>query len=645
MKKQLSFPIHPLLAAVIVVAAFLAVLLGAYGITRWLSSGEVMGRVQIAELDLGGRTEAEAATAIGTLELGRLTRNATFDVEGSPVVVEAGDTGFAIEEEELVAKAMAVGREGNLAAQFLFWLGHIFSTTHIELQGTVDDAAMAEIFDTWDTEVIGKPVHPGSIELDGDQLVPVYPSTGVAVERESASRVVLATLLSAEVSTPEIPTVTIEPKLTDQDVDAALSEAELMLAGPITLTFEDKEASLSVDELRDAFVSETVTNSPPRIVNSFDPGVIDLYLAPIRGEFEASPVDATFKINDDDTVSVVPGKNGTRIDEVETANRLSQAAFTSNRSAQLPVVEGAEPEITTAYLESLNVRHLVVRFTTYHNCCEDRNVNIDTMADTIDGKLVLPGEIFSINDFVGERTIEKGYLPAPSIVGGEIVDTVGGGTSQFATTMYNAVFWGGYEDIDHKPHSHYYTRYPEGIEATLFWRSIDLKFRDNRDSAILIRTSHTSTSITVSFYGFNDGRTLVGEQSGGVTKVSVKHEGGPDALHVKGDRSDRYGITQPGEPRYKPNPDLDPEQQKQTQSEREGWSIDVTRQIFKANETDLVEEQKWVVRYSPIFAVYEVHPCMMPGATTTCPTTTTTTVPVTTTTTGAGGTTTVAPSP
>ena len=125
-----------------------------------------------------------------------------------------------------------------------------------------------------------------------------------------------------------------------------------------------------------------------------------------------------------------------------------------------------------------------------------------------------------------------------------------------------------------------------------------------------------------------------------MTKVSVKHEGGPDALHVKGDRSDRYGITQPGEPRYKPNPDLDPEQQKQTQSEREGWSIDVTRQIFKANETDLVEEQKWVVRYSPIFAVYEVHPCMMPGATTTCPTTTTTTVPVTTTTTGAGGTTT-----
>jgi vancomycin resistance protein YoaR len=635
MKKQLSFPIHPLLAAVVVVGAFLAVLLGAYGITRWLSSGEVMGRVQVAELDLGGRTEAEAATAINALEVGRLTRKATFVVDGNPVVVEAGRTGFTIDDEGLLAQAMAVGREGNFATQFLFWLGHIFSTTRIDMEGSVDDAAMTEIFDAWDSEVIGKPVHPGSIELDGDELVPIYPATGVAVQRESASDLVLATLLSADLTTPKIPTVTIEPELTSQDVDAALSEAKLMLAGPITLAFEDHEATLSVAELEDAFVSETVTKSPPQIVNSFDPAVIDRYLAPIRTEFEDPPVDARFEINDDDTVSVVPGENGTRIDEVETAQRLYEAAFVSDRTAKLPIVEGADPEVTTEYLESLDVRHLVVRFTTYHNCCEDRNVNIDTMADTIDGKLLLPGETFSINDYVGERTLEKGYLPAPSIVGGEIVDTVGGGTSQFATTMYNAVFWGGYEDVDHKPHSHYYSRYPEGIEATLFWRSIDLKFRDNRDSAILIRTSHTSTSVTVSFYGFNDGRTLVGEQSGGATKVSVKNEGGPDALHVHGDRSDRYNITQPPEPKYKANPDLAPDQQIQTQSEREGWSIDVTRQIFKGNDTDLVEEQKWVVRYSPIFAVYEVHPCMMPDTEVTCPSTTT--IPPSTTTTTAGG--------
>jgi vancomycin resistance protein YoaR len=637
MKKQLSFPIHPLLAAVIVVGALLSVLLGAYGITRWLSAGEVMGRVHIAELAVGGKTEAEVATALNTLEIGRLTRKATFVVEGNSVVVEAGRAGLAIDDENLLAEAMAVGREGNVAAQFLFWLRHIFSTTQIDLEGSVDDAAMTEIFDNWDSEVIGQPVHLGSIELDGNELVPTYPTVGVGVQREPASGIVLTTLLSTDVTTPEIPTIAIEPELTDEDVDAALSEARLMLAGPITLTFEDREATLSVSELENAFVSETVTNSPPRIVNSFDPEVVDGYLAPIRAEFEDPPVNAEFKVNDDDTVSIVPGENGTRIDEVETAKRLRDAAFDSDRTAQLPIVEGAEPEVTTTYLEGLDVEHLVVRFTTYHNCCEDRNVNIDTMADTIDGKLVLPGETFSINDYVGERTIEKGYLPAPSIVGGEIVDTVGGGTSQFATTMYNAVFWGGYEDVDHKPHSHYYSRYPEGIEATLFWRSIDLKFRDNRDSAILIRTSHTNTSITVSFYGFNDGRTLVGEQSGGATKVSVKNEGGPDALHVHGDRSDRYNITQPPEPKYKANPNLDPEKQIQTQSEREGWSINVTRQIYKGNDTDLVEEQNWVVRYSPIFAVFEVHPCKMPDTEVTCPSTTT--IPPSTTTTVGGATT------
>lgn len=638
MNKQLSFPVHPLLAAAIVVGAFFAVLFGAYGITRWASAGEVMGRVSIAEADVGGRTEDEAFNSVSALEIGRLARVAHFVVDENPVELQPGYTGLNVDVDVMVAEAMAVGREGNFANQFLHWLTHIFTTVEIELDGTLNDMAMNEIFDEWDTQVIDKPIEPGAVELQDGELVAVYPQTGVGVARDAALGIVEETLLAENPETRAIPTVTVEPVLTAADVDRALADAQQMLAAPITMVYEEQQTVLEVGQLKEAFVSETVINSPPEIVNSFDPQIIDTFLDPIRSEFEAEPVNARFQINDDNTVSVIPGSNGTRIDEVETAARLYEASKTSSRTGELPIVEGAEPERTTEFLESLRVEHLVSQFTTYHGCCEPRVTNIHLIADAIDGVLVLPGESFSINGHVGERTLEKGYVDAGSIVAGEIVDTVGGGTSQFATTFYNAVFWGGYEDVEHQPHSYYFTRYPEGVEATLFWRSIDLVFRNNREHAILIDTRYTDTSITVRFFGFNHGRTLVGEQSGGETHISVANEGGPEALHVKGSVSERFNITEPGDPVYRGNPELGVNEQRQTQTEAEGWSVTITRTILRGG-TEQVDEQEWVWRYRPQTAIYEVHPCKVPGAAAACPTTTTTTLPPTTTTATTGTTT------
>jgi vancomycin resistance protein YoaR len=630
--KQLSFRIHPLLVAVLATGALFVALFALYGINRWVSSEEVIGRVQVAEADLGGRNADEALDAISALEIDRITRLLHFTIDGNSVDLQPGETGLAIDEDALVAEAMRVGREGNFATQFLHWLTHIFSTTDVPLVGTVNGEAMEELFDMWDVEVIAKPIDLGSVEVDAtNMLVAHYPKAGVGLQREESMAIVLETLLAIEPTQPELPTVTVIPELTDADVDAAYAVAQQMLSAPITMRHEDLSTTFTEAQLYQAFHSETVVTSEPTIVNSFDPAVISTFLEPVRSEFEAAPVNAEFAI-EGETVRVIPGSKGTRIDEVETSQRLYDAAFTADRTGLLPIVEGADPEVTTEYLEGLNVRHLVAQFTTYHSCCEQRVTNIHKMADAIDGVLVLPGETFSLNDHVGERTIEKGYLPAPSIVAGEIEDTVGGGTSQFATTFYNAVFWGGYEDIDHKPHSYYFSRYPEGIEATLFWRSIDVEFRNNREHAILIDTRYTDTSITVRFFGFNHGRTLSGEQSGGRTRIFEVNVGGPQALHVKGIVSERYNITPPGSPKYRANPELDVDQQKRTQSPADGWSVTVTRTILIGG-TQPFEEHQWVVRYSPQFEVLEVHPCKMPGATTACPTTTTTTtVPTTTTT-------------
>jgi vancomycin resistance protein YoaR len=619
-----------LLAAVLAVAALFAVLLAAYGITRSVSQDEVMGRVGVAEAEIGGLDRERAVEALLDVEDDRLRRQAAFVVDGEEVSLDPSFAGLDIHEEEIVDAAMEVGRQGNSAYQFLWWLRHMFSSADVPLVGSADPEALAEVFDTWDTQVIDQPSSPGGIVVEAGVARPVYPEVGLGVDRESATELVNHSLVSGLEDPVVIPTETIVPALTDADIDAAVVEANILISEPITMVYDEKEAVFTPAQLANAYRARVESGGSPQVVHYFDPQVVDGYLDPIRAEFETEPVDARFVI-DGDAISIVPGSRGTRIDEELTASKLLQAGLTSNRLAQLPLVEGAQPEVTTEFLQSLGVNHLVSQFTTYHDCCEARVNNIHNIADAVDQVLVLPGETFSINEHVGQRTKEKGYVEAGAIIAGELVDdNVGGGVSQFATTFYNAVFWGGYEDVEHRPHSYYFSRYPEGIEATMGWRSPDVVFRNNSDSAVLIDTRHTNSSVTVRFFGDNHGRTLKGEQSGGTTKVWVDAEGGPEALHVKGAVSERSSFTDPPEPIYRPNPELGVDQVRQTQSERQGWSVTVTRRILRGGE-DLVAEQTWPVRYRPQFAIIEIHPCKMPGQEATCPTTTTT-IPETTTT-------------
>lgn len=628
MKIHLPSRLSPWVASGLITAAILALVLGAYGLTRLMSRGEILGHVEVAGEAIGGQGRDEALTTLVGVEERFANRPALFLVDGKFVSLQPAEAGFDLDTEAIADRAMEVGRSGNPFGEFWHWFTHIFSTTEIVIDGMVDDEALNQVFDAWDTEVIASPANPGGVTIEDGEVVPLYPKTGLGVDRDAAEAVVIDSMLALAPVQEEIPTVVVEAVLTDAEIDAAADQARDVLAASVDMIYDDQTLTFTVDQLIEAFRSETVTEGTPEIINSFDPEVVNTFLEPIRAEFEDEAVDARLEI-DGDTVNLIPGRNGTRIDQEITAERLFAAGLTPSRRGELPIVEGSEPAVTTEYLEGLRVEHLVSQFTTYHDCCEDRVINIQRFADIIDGAIVLPGETFSLNEFVGERTEEKGFVPAGTIVAGEFEDTVGGGVSQFATTFYNAVFWGGYEDIDHRPHSYYFSRYPEGIEATINWRTPDLVFRNNRDHAILIDTFHTDTSITVRFFGFNDGRTIKGEQSGGTRKVWVDAEGGPEALHVKGSVSDRYSITEPGEPHYTANPDLQPGEQIQTQSEADGWSVTVTRTILRGG-TDLVEEREWVVRYAPRFAVYEVHPCGMPGAGG-CPTTTT--IPPTTTTT------------
>ena len=607
-----------------VLGALLAAVFVAYGATRLLSAGEVMGSVTADQIELGGLTPSAAADALVGLEDSLGNTPAEFTILDRPLLLAPESVGFDLDEGAMVQSAMRVGRSGNPFGEFGWWLTHLFSSTPIPLSANLDPSALELVLTDWDTGVIGNPPFPGSVVVEGTEVIGEYPRAGQQIDRNVAPDVILAQASTSDRTTTPLPVTEIQPTLTDSDIDSAVREGELLLAGPVTLTNREREKSVSfsVQELANALVADVGDDA---ITFGFDPEGVSSYLEPLRADLEEAPVNAELVV-EGDLVTVVPGVRGTVINPEATAESMLEAASSASRAGPLPIDESVDPEITTEELEALNINHKVSQFTTYHDCCQNRVSNIHRIADKIDGTIVPAGGEFSLNETAGERTAEGGYLEDGAIIGGRLEKAIGGGVSQFATTFYNAVFWGGFEDIAHKPHSFYFSRYPLGIEATISWPLPDVRFRNNTDSAILIRTFYSRTSITVAFYSDNDGRILVGEQSGGELRLYAAAEGGENARHVSADVSERTNFRDPPPPRYIGDPTIVPPEQKRDQAPAQGFTVEVTRFITVGDQT---REDHWTVVYSPRQEIILVHPCQIQDSGVSCPTTTTT-APVTT---------------
>ena len=170
-------------------------------------------------------------------------------------------------------------------------------------------------------------------------------------------------------------------------------------------------------------------------------------------------------------------------------------------------IRDEHPKHDTKWAEALGITQQVSSFTTYYMPGQPRVHNIHLAAGVLNNTVVVPGETFSLNAKLGQRTPEKGYVQAPIETEDGFGQDYGGGISQLTTTLFNAVFFGGYVDVDHSPHHYYVSRYPMGREATIVWPYVDLKFRNDTKHGVLIRATYSDTSVTVTFYGDTDGRT------------------------------------------------------------------------------------------------------------------------------------------
>ncbi len=469
----------------------------AWAIDKMVHNDQVNRNVALAGIPVGGLDAAELDAVLEELAAQSADDTVSVRADGLEITVTHAEAGISIDKEAVRNAVLDTGRQQNPVEAFSTWVTGLRDPSEVDLVYRVDLETAANMIRSSPGWVRVPPTEPSFTMATGELAV----TSGQ--DGEYLDPAVAAEALAAEVafgSPPfavDLPWVPMAPRFDGADVATAVATAndltdselavrvngETAYIGPTTLA-RWVDSAITADGLVPVFNEDRVMESLDRL--------LDGYTTPFP-----NPV---YLVANNEVTYGLDGDPARRCCDDGAPELLYREAEQGGNSFVILPTVLVEKDWGVERVESLGITELVGEFTTNHSCCENRVINIHQIADIIRGVVIKPGERFSVNDFVGERTREKGFVPAGSIQQGHFKDDVGGGISQFATTMFNAAFFAGLEFDDYQSHTIYISRYPYGREATLNYPDVDLAVINNTPYGVLIWTDYTETSITVQMY-------------------------------------------------------------------------------------------------------------------------------------------------
>ena len=554
--------------AIVAAATLLAALLAS---AVWLSradGGHLPPGVSVSGVALGGKTFEEARALLNARAEERLAQEITFVLPGGEYTIDAENLGLEPGLDTVLRQAEGSrGAVGRLKAR----LG-VAEEIELSLPYRVEPGAIRDVVAEI-AELVERRVRPGSIRLVDNRIVTEEAQPGLEIDSEK-----LFDLLRDLPERVTVPVTEVEPSITSAAIASARALAETLTASPPDVFFRRERLELPEELLRSAL---SFRRNGREIAVELESAPLGRSLRESFARFERTPIDAAFEV-EDKKVRVVRSKAGRRLAVSATVEAIVAGAADGQTEVEA-VFRVRQPSFTTKKARALGINELVGTFTTEYACCPPRVTNIQQAASILDGTTIGPGETFSLNEELGERTEERGFVEAPMIgEGGKLVDAVGGGVSQIATTLFNAAFFSGLELNTHTPHSFYISRYPEGREATVSWEGPELVFRNDWPTALLMRVRASDTDLTASFFSSRLTRRVV-------TTTEERFDPVPAKTVVE------------------KNPELEPGERNVLQTGgTPGFSVEYTRMVFRGEE--LVRDERWITHYDPANTIVEVGP-------------------------------------
>ncbi len=469
-----------------VVVGIFAVLLAIYLADLAMNRGAIPRGTTVGGVRIGGLTQDEAVDKLEG-ELGSTAEK--------PVTVRAAD-----KTAQLVPSLAGLGIDWRATVEAagiestnpLTRLGNLFRTHEVDVVPTVNDATLSPELDRLRGELHADPVD-GSIAVEGDKAKVTDPVLGQDVERAELKERLTTGWLNPD-------GVTVEPKEVQPAINSDVIKAAMdgpvkaALSGPLTLHGRDGVDGV----IQKAQIGEVVQFR--NVEGRIQPEVNRERVGEIFGEQLAPTVTEMKNARVLSGGGVEPSVDGTEVDWDVTLDGFDGRLLGDGERTWDAAYKPVPAKFTTEQAQNATFNDVVGTFTT-GGFSSASGTNIRLVANTVNGAIVNPGETFSLNGYTGPRGTAQGYVESGIILDGHADKAVGGGISQFATTLYNAAYFAGMTDVAHTPHSYYISRYPAGREATVYEGAIDLQFRNDSPYPVKITTSAGAGDITVNLMG------------------------------------------------------------------------------------------------------------------------------------------------
>jgi vancomycin resistance protein YoaR len=496
-------PARVLARRALVGLALLAVLVALVGLAFAGSTARLAEGVTIAGVDVGGLTPRDA----------RILLERRFDrVAHQPVVFTSGRNSFPIKATTLgVEVDWATALETATREGEGFGPVRGFRRLHARFFGE-EVAPPVQTYESaldFKLSSLAKEIDQPHVEAKlvrrglGIELVPGQ--SGQKLDREAAARTIVRALSRLERGLPVALPVRVDPvEVTRADLAVARRQAETALSAPVRLQYE--ETRWRLPRWRIAELLSLPSNGATKL--TIGGAGAEAWFAKLEKSVERAPADARFEVRADGSIGIVPDRPGLAIDVPATAKAILAAAISpTQRTAEL-AGRTATAERTTADAQAMGISGVVGSYHTTYGGIPSRLHNVALVANLIDGALIKPGATFSFNGTTGERTAEKGFQEAPVIINGELQTGLGGGVCQVSTTVFNAAYDAGLQIDERTNHALYISHYPLGRDATVDFPTLDLKFTNDTDHWLLLRTFVGTGSLTVNLYGTPQSRRV-----------------------------------------------------------------------------------------------------------------------------------------
>jgi len=421
----------------------------------------------------------------------------TIRFDDGSVEVPVSKLGFSYDVDETVGSILATRHTGNFIDQLWDFLITPFSDSTVVASWSYDrEAALAYLAGVYELTP-RLPIEPALTIENSDFLYVVSGELGTTVDIEDvASQLKRVDYLSPP-NTLDATQIDVLPAVTDFEAEDVASRLNDLTSRGVTVSVLGQTTTILPHALRAHLIVEPNGDTLVATFNakSLHTAIEAAFPEPI-GEFRPPKLS----VFDDEVIVDEPGEPPAVCCKPGSSDWVGREILAGATGPFGVPSRPIEDPILQAWSDGSLIVEKVGEFTTPHRCCESRVKNIQRIADIVRGVYLVPGETLSLNEFVGPRTRENGFVSAGAIRTGHFRQEVGGGVSQFATTIFNAAYFAALDFDLYRSHTIYFSRYPYGREATISMPSPDLVFTNTTDYPILIWTSYTDRSITVSMY-------------------------------------------------------------------------------------------------------------------------------------------------